>query len=326
MKAKKLISLLVVIALTVGCTTLFTACSKDDDKEEATPTSTVNTTLTVDDDDTTTTNSSEETEVEIKRPELNSEIKKDTENSIGYQLEMPKSGDDIAIIHTSMGDITLRFFPENAPKAVENFITLSKNGKYDGTIFHRVINNFMIQTGDYEKGNGTGGKSIWGTAFEDEFCDTLYNIRGSVSMANSGVNTNGSQFFINQKGPEGFDRKSYDYDTAYTNMALYYEQNLSYYGESFSSYYPTLESFIKNYGGGINPLSYAVSEEVWKLYEENGGNIHLDGALRESGGHTVFAQVIDGMDVVDAIAAVEVNSENKPVTDIIIESVEITKY
>ncbi|MBR3972302.1 MAG: peptidylprolyl isomerase [Ruminococcus sp.] len=190
--------------------TILGACGKDKDNEKNTTTSATDTALTAGEADTSNTqqtttisNTSEETEVEIKRPELNPEIKKDTENKIGYQLESPKSGDDIAIIHTSKGDITMRFFPENAPKAVENFISLAKEGKYDGTIFHRVINNFMIQTGDYENGNGTGGKSIWGNAFEDEFCDTLYNIRGSVSMANSGINTNGSQFFINQKGAEG---------------------------------------------------------------------------------------------------------------------------
>lgn len=210
MKSKKLISLILVIVMTLSCMTILGACGKDKDNEKNTTTSATDTALTAGEADTSNTqqtttisNTSEETEVEIKRPELNPEIKKDTENKIGYQLESPKSGDDIAIIHTSKGDITMRFFPENAPKAVENFISLAKEGKYDGTIFHRVINNFMIQTGDYENGNGTGGKSIWGNAFEDEFCDTLYNIRGSVSMANSGINTNGSQFFINQKGAEG---------------------------------------------------------------------------------------------------------------------------
>ena len=99
----------------------------------------------------------------------------------------PKDGEQIAILHTSMGDITWRFFPENAPKAVENFITLAKDGKYDNTIFHRVWDDFMVQGGDYEKHDGTGGTSAFGSAFEDEFCDTLYNIRGSVAMANSGV-------------------------------------------------------------------------------------------------------------------------------------------
>ncbi len=265
--------------------------------------------------------------VEIVRPELNPEIKKDTEHKVGYQLEMPKNGDEIAIIHTSMGDITLRLFPENAPKAVENFITLAKDGKYDGTIFHRVIDNFMIQGGDYENSDGSGGKSAFGSPFEDEFCDTLYNIRGSVAMANSGVNTNGSQFFINQAKAESFSAEGLDYDKIYTQLHEVYYQFIEQYGEEVKQSFPTVQSFIDEYYGGINPLSYAITDEVMELYKANGGNIHLDGALRAKGGHTVFAQVIEGMDVVDAISAVEVNTDsNKPLTDVTVTSVEITTY
>jgi peptidyl-prolyl cis-trans isomerase B (cyclophilin B) len=96
-----------------------------------------------------------------------------------------------------MGDIKIRLFPSLAPKTVENFITHSKNRYYDGLIFHRVINGFMIQGGD-PLGNGTGGESIWGHPFEDEFTPVLHNLRGALSMANAGPNTNGSQFFIVQ--------------------------------------------------------------------------------------------------------------------------------
>lgn len=264
---------------------------------------------------------------QVVRPEANPLIKKDTENKVGYQLEMPKEGDTIAIIHTTMGDITWRFFPENAPKAVENFTTLAKEGKYDNTIFHRVINDFMIQGGDYEKHNGTGGKSCYGKAFEDEFTDTLFNIRGSVAMANSGVNTNGSQFFINQAGADSFSRDNIsDYETMYAMYENYYNQYVTQYGVQFTAMYPTVTDFI-NANGGISPLKYLITEDIFKLYEANGGNIHLDGALRATGGHTVFAQVIEGMDVVDAIAGVKVNStDNKPLEDVKITSVEITTY
>ena len=89
------------------------------------------------------------------------------------------------------------FFPQYAPKSVENFLTHAKDGYYDGISFHRVIEDFMIQGGD-PKGDGTGGESIWGEAFEDEFAPELHNFRGALSMANSGTNTNGSQFFIVQ--------------------------------------------------------------------------------------------------------------------------------
>ena len=111
------------------------------------------------------------------------------------QLAAPKSNDTVAVIKTTMGDIKVKFFPEHAPKAVENFTTHAKNGYYDGIIFHRVIRDFMIQGGD-PNCTGTGGKSIWGRPFEDEFTPELHNLRGALSMANAGPCTNGSQFFI----------------------------------------------------------------------------------------------------------------------------------
>ena len=113
------------------------------------------------------------------------------------QLSAPQKGDTLAVMHTNMGDIKIKLFPEKAPKTVENFVTHSKNGYYNGLKFHRVINDFMIQGGD-PRGNGTGGESIWGGSFPDEFDPELHNLRGALSMANSGPNTNGSQFFIVQ--------------------------------------------------------------------------------------------------------------------------------
>ncbi|CAG8532205.1 1349_t:CDS:10 [Cetraspora pellucida] len=101
-----------------------------------------------------------------------------------------------AILRTTSGDIHIRLFPEYAPKAVENFVTHAKNGYYNNVIFHRVIKGFMIQTGD-PLGDGTGGESAWGSEFEDEFHRDLRHDRPyTVSMANAGPNTNGSQFFI----------------------------------------------------------------------------------------------------------------------------------
>ncbi|MCR4563243.1 MAG: peptidylprolyl isomerase [Clostridiales bacterium] len=113
------------------------------------------------------------------------------------QLGLPEQGETKIIMRTNMGDIKIRLFDGKAPKAVENFVTHAKNGYYDGLIFHRVIENFMIQGGD-PLGTGTGGESIWGEAFEDEFTPELHNFRGALSMANAGPNTNGSQFFIVQ--------------------------------------------------------------------------------------------------------------------------------
>ena len=113
------------------------------------------------------------------------------------QLALPTTGEQVAIMHTSMGDISLRLFPEHAPKAVENFVTHAKNGYYNGIVFHRVIKDFMIQGGD-PTATGCGGESIWGDSFKDEFTPELHNLRGALSMANAGPGTNGSQFFIVQ--------------------------------------------------------------------------------------------------------------------------------
>lgn len=104
--------------------------------------------------------------------------------------------DPIVYLETTQGIIELKLFPSIAPKACENFLTLVKNHYYDGIIFHRVIKDFMIQTGD-PTGTGTGGKSMWGKPFKDEFrADVAFDKPGILAMANAGPNTNGSQFFI----------------------------------------------------------------------------------------------------------------------------------
>ena len=113
------------------------------------------------------------------------------------QLDAPQSGETTLMMQTNFGDMKFRLFTDKAPKACENFITHAKNGYYDNLIFHRVINDFMIQGGD-PTGTGMGGESIWGKAFEDEFDVDLRNYRGALSMANSGPDTNGSQFFVVQ--------------------------------------------------------------------------------------------------------------------------------
>lgn len=111
-----------------------------------------------------------------------------------------------AIMHTTLGDIHLRLFPDAAPKAVENFITHSRRGYYNNTIFHRVIKKFMIQAGD-PLGDGTGGESIWGREFEDEFTTLKHDKPYTLSMANAGPNTNGSQFFITTERAPWLDKK-----------------------------------------------------------------------------------------------------------------------
>lgn len=112
-----------------------------------------------------------------------------------------------AIIHTVFGDVHLKLFLKDCPRTVENFCVHSKNGYYNGHIFHRIIKGFMIQTGD-PTGTGTGGESIWGGEFEDEIRPHLRHDRPyTVSMANAGPNTNGSQFFITLTPTPWLDNK-----------------------------------------------------------------------------------------------------------------------
>lgn len=126
-------------------------------------------------------------------------------------------GEPVATIETSEGTVKIKLFPKEAPKAVENFITHAKEGYYDGVLFHRVIDNFMIQSGD-PKGDGTGGESIWGKPFKNEISNNLYHFRGALAMANAGADTNGSQFYIVQN--------SFLADTDIQNQNVTYADNV----------------------------------------------------------------------------------------------------
>ena len=192
------------------------------------------------------------------------------------QLSAPVKNDTVAVIKTNLGDIKVKFFPEHAPKAVENFITHAKNGYYNGIIFHRVIKDFMIQGGD-PTGTGMGGESIWGRSFEDEFTPELHNLCGALSMANAGPCTNGSQFFI-----------------VHASTAP--------------------ESMIEQMG----QLSESYPADCVAAYKEVGGTPWLDYH------HTVFGQVYDGMDTVNAIANSKVDGRDKPLDEIAIINVDIS--
>jgi peptidylprolyl isomerase len=110
--------------------------------------------------------------------------------------KIPMTQSKTVTIETTLGSFDVTLFPDKAPKACENFLTLAQKGYYNGTTFHRVIKGFMIQGGD-PSGNGTGGQSMWGKNFEDEFSPSLkFDKPGLLAMANRGPNTNGSQFFI----------------------------------------------------------------------------------------------------------------------------------
>lgn len=194
------------------------------------------------------------------------------EFSVKQQVSMPEAGETVACIEIEgFGEIKVKFFEEVAPKAVENFITHSKEGYYDGVKFHRVIEDFMIQGGD-PGGDGRGGESIWGEAFEDEFHEEALPIRGALCMANAGEDTNGSQFFIVQ-------------------------------AKTCSE--STMQGLTQ------------VQKEI---FAEWGGTPWLTGA------HTVFGQVYEGMNVLDAIAATPTDGNDAPLDDVVIKTIRIETY
>lgn len=125
---------------------------------------------------------------------------------IMLQTQNLQNGDMVAVMTTTNGTLKIKLFPELVPTTVLNFAGHAQNGYYNGIVFHRVISNFMIQWGD-PTATGMGGESLYGKEFEDEFHPELKNIRWSLSMANAGPNTNGSQFFINQKDNNFLDNK-----------------------------------------------------------------------------------------------------------------------
>ena len=188
------------------------------------------------------------------------------------QLNLENEKGPKAIIKTNYGEMKFQLFPKQAPKAVENFVGLAKKGFYDGIVFHRVIKDFMIQGGD-PTGTGMGGQSIWEKPFEDEFSNHLFNLRGALSMANAGPNTNGSQFFIVQN--ENLDP-----------MMIKEMEKASY--------------------------PQAIIDEYKK-----GGTPWLDHR------HTVFGQIVSGLDTLDKIADVEILPNDKPKKDVVIENIEI---
>ena len=229
---------------------------------------------------------------------------------LGYQLEEPAKGEEIAVMTMKTGEvIKIRFFPDEAPKAVYNFKLHAIQGYYDGLTFHRVMENFMIQGGSPD-GTGTDGVSVWDQDFEDEFASNLVNIDGSLSMANRGPTTNGSQFFINCTNTPVQSSLWSQYEQAFEEFQ---EENKEYIDSN-----PSLKTLDMD----------KVNDDYKKLYEAQGGNVHLDGAYSTNGtGHTVFGQVFEGMDSVYALSQAETDPNNdKPLEDMVIEKVEIVVY
>ncbi len=202
------------------------------------------------------------------------------DNPSEMQLMQPEEGETIAVISTDLGDISIRLFPNEAPMAVENFIGLAQQDYFDGITFHRVVQDFVIQSGDAD-GTGTGGATIWNNeAYPLEINDSLHHYTGAVGIAHSGSGEdNKSQFYIVQ----------------------------------------TPANSVSN-SAAVSLIESGMRENVAEIYKSIGGTPHLDNK------HTVFAQVFEGMDVVDEIAKAQVDSNGQPVTPINIINVDIINY
>ena len=242
-----------------------------------------------------------------------------------YQIDGSYEGLPVAVFEIEdYGTVKAVLFENDAPKAVENFISLAESGYYDGLTFHRVISDFMIQGGD-PNGDGTGGESIYGEKFEDEFSDNLYHFYGALSMANSGKDSNGSQFFIVQSHNGADYTGSYFDELISENKKSVKERvqsDLAYYkqyGYSDSQLESVEEQLTAYYEKQNTGRTKKYDTEVMNYYSQNGGTPYLDGK------HTVFGQVIEGMDIVDKIAEVTVDDNDKPVNDIVITSVTIER-
>lgn len=219
-------------------------------------------------------NSTTESDVEDGEKILN---EFDYKTAVEKQMEMPKDGETIAIIKVkNYGDIKVKFFPEVAPKAVENFITHAKNGYYNGVTFHRVIEEFMIQGGDPE-GTGYGGESIWGYGFGTELALELVPYRGSLCMAmSSQPNSIGSQFFITQANyseyvnsyfknsgfPEGL-LEQYKVYGGYMSLYLQYTVfGQVYEGMDVVDKIAKVETFSEEEGQADKPVKDVVIEKI----------------------------------------------------------------
>ena len=157
----------------------------------------------------------------FKTVNLNNEYKKGV--TLDTLMNLKENEQLAATIETSLGKIEIQLYAKEAPKTVKNFVGLALEGYYNGVIFHRVIKDFMIQSGD-STGTGMGGKSIYGGDFEDEFVNSLHHSTpGILSMANAGPNTNRSQFFITVAATPWLDRKHTIFGKVINGMDVVYQ-------------------------------------------------------------------------------------------------------
>lgn len=252
-----------------------------------------------------------------------------------FTVEDPK--DAIVELNTSMGDVVLELF-NDTPQHRDNFLKLVKEGYYDGVLFHRVINDFMVQTGDPNSKNAPAGAQLGSgdpgyTIPAEIVYPKHYHKYGAVAAARTGDATNpekrssGSQFYIvtgktmSERQLENMDAKriNSEMQSYFQNLAMQYRDSIQALQKAGDQ--EGLESLrqelIKQTEAAVNPQE--MSPEMKAEYSTKGGTPHLDG------GYTVFGQVLKGMDVVDKIQKVETDSSDRPVEDVKVISAKVLK-
>lgn len=240
--------------------------------------------------------------------------------------QFAQSSGPYAIFHTTAGDITVVLYPDQAPKAVENFIGLVGEGFYDESLFRYVVKNAIVQGGVSKDGEE---KSFFGEAFADEFSDDLHHFHGALAMANNGMDSNESQFYFiaSQEIPENekvipanlymnelVRKETIGLNEKDTETALSEEE--------LQAFETQLNEKIQNISkeGGIPKENLERYQKAVDVYMKEGGAFHLDYK------NTVFGQVIKGLNVVDGMSQVIVGTDRKPKEDISITSIEIVDH
>ncbi|MGK7392918.1 MAG: peptidylprolyl isomerase [Candidatus Cyclobacteriaceae bacterium M3_2C_046] len=249
------------------------------------------------------------------------------------------SKDYLITLKTTEGDIKMILF-DQTPKHKENFLKLARDGFYDGVLFHRVIEDFMIQTGDPDSKEAEPGTSLGnggpGYNIPAEFNQDLFHQKGAVAAARQGDNMNpdkessGSQFYIVHGKKFGEEELLIDQDMLYYYFRQYLEEEgqeelrEKVMGLQQSQKFDQIQQLIMSYKGAMEKkydikLQKNYPEERLKAYTTVGGAPHLDDA------YTVFGKVVEGLDVVDQIATTETGAADRPKEDIRILEVEVDK-
>lgn len=262
------------------------------------------------------------------------EVSSDIADSFPIQAEpaenpqLTNSGGPRAIVHTTAGDITILLYPKQAPKAVENFIGLAKEGYYDGSLFYYAKRGELTQGG--KPGDQKADeRSLWGEAFEDETDNGLYHFKGAVAMAGDGgytSNSNLSQFYLLVKEEIPEDDRIIPANCYMNDLMKLRLKDLEALGREKE----LSEEEIKTFEDDLNEEIKAIATDgVPEEYEEKYVPVaarygQVGGAWGLDYKHTVFGQIVEGLNVAEAITQVKVSAEDrKPKKDVVIESVEI---